>query len=165
MDDVTRKTIGDLLGAARPADLVDKFKSLLREAGVDIKSGARGKYFLAKRGERSVFLLAHESSSQGFWGVLRAHVEELEKTSADHGLTGWGAVLLDASPKRGFWVKGPDIDRLFEDGIVQFSESNGQYLFLDRELRRVRDRVGWFIGIQDFLETSGLIERDYRIEV
>jgi len=54
---------------------------------------------------------------------------------------------------------------LFEDGIAQFSESNGQYLFLDKELRRVRDRVGWFIGIQDFLETSGLLERDYRIEV
>lgn len=165
MDDATRKTIGDFLTAAQPTDLVNQFKALLLKVGVAIKSGQRGKYFLAQREGRSVFLLAHESSSQGFWGVLRVHVEELEKTAAGHGLTGWGAVLLDASPKRGFWVKGSDIDRLFDDGVVQFSESNGQYLFLDKELRRVPDRAGYFIGIQDFLESSGLLERDYRIEV
>ena len=106
MDDATRRTLDDILAAARPANLVDQFKSLLLEVEVTIKSGHRGKYFLAQREGRSIFILAHESSSQGFWGVLRTHVSELEKTTADHGLTGWGAVLLDASAKRGFWIKG-----------------------------------------------------------
>lgn len=87
----------------------------------------------------------------------------MQKTAADHELTGWGAVLLDGSPKRGFWIIGSNIDRSFGDGVLQFSENNGQYLFLDEELRKVPDSARYFIGIQDFLESSGLFERDSRI--
>ena len=165
MDDKTRKTIGDILATARPKDLVDQFKILLTEVGVAIKPEQRGKYFLASKERQTIFLLAHESSSQGFWGVLRTHVEELQKTAADHGLTGWGAVLLDGSSKRGFWVEGSNIDRLFGDGVLQFSENNGQYLFLDKELQKIPGFARYFIGIQDFLESSGLLERDSRIEL
>lgn len=165
MDEETRKVIDDLVGSVRPKDLVDQFRSLLADVGVEVKLGHRGKYFKASREGKSIFVLAHESSSQGFWGVLRTHVEELEKTAADYGLTSWGAVLLDASPKRGFWIKGSDIDRLFGDGVLQFSENNGQYLFVDKELRRIPSLAPYFIGIQEFLETSGLLERNIRIEI
>jgi hypothetical protein len=165
MDDEARKTLNNIIGTHSSIDLVDQFKKLLVGAGVALKTPHKGKYFLASREGRTVFLLAHESSSQGFWGVLRTHVEELQKTTTDQGLTGWGAVLLDASPKRGFWVKGSDIDRLYEKGVLQFSKNNGQYLFLGKELRKIPGLSHYFIGIQDFLESSGLLERESRIEL
>ena len=85
MDDETRRTIDDFLGPARSTDLVNQFRSLLVEVGVVIKLGSRGKYFLAAREEQTVFLLAHESSSQVFLGVLRTLVEELQRTAAVMG--------------------------------------------------------------------------------
>jgi hypothetical protein len=54
---------------------------------------------------------------------------------------------------------------LIDSGRVQYSTKNKQYLFLGRELRKASDSATYFIGIEDFLDLSGLKKVDKRIVI
>lgn len=167
MEENLRRVFEELKSASGPANLVEEFQDLLRAEGVEVEGTTGAKYFAAMKEGRTIIVLAHESTDQGFWGIRRKVVERCQGVAHEKKgeLQGWGAALLDGSPQRGFWVEGDTIRQLYEAGVIQYSSSNDQYLFVAKELRKVPDRALYFIGIGEFLERSGLVEPERRLEI
>ena len=152
----------ELLGGLAPlssGNFVRQLKNRLKKEGLEIAEKSGAKYFAACSGGPTVMLLSHESTDHGLWGIRADIVERcLEKL---HEPTLWGAVLLDGSATRGFWIPGHHI-KLTADS---FSAVNQQHLFHKNRLMVIESLCPYFIGIHDFLEKTGLGSRITKIEI
>lgn len=139
--------------------LVDQFKEFLDEAGVEVRTSSQGKYFRATKDGIALVILAHESTKVGWWGILKSHVDELEKDAEkpEYNLNGWGAVLLHKGPRMGYWIKGENVLELIRLGLVSLS-GQGQYLFADKVLEKKSGLASYFFSVKGFLKLSGLPE-------
>ena len=105
MDEETQKVLSEIMGGSKSRDLVEEFKSYLRDSGVAIKEFHRGKYFTATKHGATTFLLAHESNTMdGWWGIPEEHVKTLQSESAKAGISNWGVVLVHKASRRGYWI-------------------------------------------------------------
>ena len=146
-----------------PGHLVDQFKHRLLKEGAKIEEVPGAKYFAVCMHGPAVVVLAHESTGHGFWGIRRDIVERClraEEKSAPGDFT-WGAVLLDDSFARGFWIHGSHVRELSDS----FSKANEQYLYHKRILENSEGKHGYFIGIHDFFDKGGFSPEPYRVEV
>jgi hypothetical protein len=140
-------------------NFVKQLKNRLKEEGVEVADKSGAKYFAACSGGPTIMLLSHESTDHGFWGV---HADIVERCSEKlHEPTVWGAVLLDGSATRGFWIPGPRI-KLAADS---FSAVNQQHLFHKNRLIAKESLCPYFIGIHDFLGKTGLRSGTTKIEI
>ena len=139
--------------------LVDQFRKFLEEAGVEIRTSAQGKYFRATKAGVSLVILAHESTEVGWWGILKSHIDELEKEAGkpENNLKGWGSVLLHKGSSRGYWIKGENILELIRHSLVSLT-GQGQYLFSDKVLEKRPVLAPYFFSVKGFLKLSGLPE-------
>jgi hypothetical protein len=159
MDEETRKAFDSILG---PPDLVEQFRDNLRILGFKLEPeryDSSFKVFGAEREGRSIVILAHESEEIEFWGVGVKHVQRLRSVAEEHSLECWGAVLIDQSSRRGFWIEGSNIESL-ADSLTR----RGYFLFHGAGLRRNREFAHYFFSVEEFLRMTGFIGPE-RIEI
>ena len=157
MDEETKKVLEELFG---PPDLIEQFIGLLKARDVSIEKhehGIRTKYFLATKVDRSVVVLAHESTKDGWWGIGADLISRVNKVAEDpkFGLGSWGAALIDQKPSRGYWVPGEAISELHGIGLVTL-DSQGKYHFHRPILEAQTELVHSFASIEKFLKLAGL---------
>jgi hypothetical protein len=133
--------------------LVGEFKSRLLKEGAKIEEARGAEYFAVSFHGPAVILLAHGSVGHGLWGIRHDIVERCMKTEERFREEGvrWGAVLLDDSSGRGFWINGKHVQELSDS----FSTTKQQYLYHKRALEASDGIRGYFIGIRDFLDKAG----------
>jgi hypothetical protein len=112
------------LALPEPGDLVSEFKRRLLKEGAKIEEAPGAKYFAACLHGPPVVVLAHESIGHGFWGIRRDIIERCLKAheKVSSGEMRWGALLLDGSLTRGFWISGSHVQELSDS----FSTANEQ---------------------------------------
>lgn len=150
------KVIEDVCELPSEKVLVRQFTKALGEAGVEIQDSPTAKYFVAGRGDVSVIVLAHESTKDGWWGILKHIIDRiigLEKVKTRE--VGWGAALLDKDYKRGYWIMGENIFELKTLCLVSLGKK-GQYHFKHENLRKKPGMARYFYSIEEFLSVSGL---------
>ena len=159
MDEETLKSIDSILGSP---GLVEQFRDSLHILGFKLEPeryNSSFKVFGAERDGRSIIILAHESEEIGFWGVGVKHVQRLRSEAEKHSLECWGAVLIDQSPRRGFWIEGSNIE-----GLADSLSRKGYLLFHSAGLRRNRELAHNFFSVEEFLRMTGFIGPE-RIEI
>lgn len=149
------KEITERPSEIKPKGLVRRFKSGLKEAGVEIEEATGAKYFAAGMSGVEILVLAHESTKDGWWGITEDIVERVKASDAlrEKGVT-WGAALLDKSHSRGYWVLGENISKLKTLGLVTLGKV--QYHFKHDDLQRKPDLAPYFWTIDEFLTHSRL---------
>lgn len=140
--------------------MVEQFKALLREAGVEVRNSRDPKapYFHAVRERTALVVLAQGSTSKERWSIMKTQIRVLEVDAGyrEARLRSWGTVLIDESPDRGFWIKGNNILVLHElEGLVTV-DRKGWFLFEAKKLRRSPELAAYFSTIEGFLKLSGL---------
>jgi hypothetical protein len=143
-------------------DLVEQFRDSLHILGFKLEPeiyDGKFKVFGAERVGRSIIILAHESDKIGFWGVGMKHVQRLRSVAEENSLGCWGAVLIDRSSRRGFWIEGSNIESL-ADSLTR----RGYFLFHDAKLARNRELAHYFFSVEEFLRMTGFIGPE-RIEI
>ena len=140
-------------------NFVKQLKIRLREEGVEVAEKSGVKYFAACNGGPTVMLLSYESNDHDFWGIRADIVKRCSENIEEP--TVWGAVLLDGSATRGFWIPGHHI-KLAADS---FSSVKQQHLFHKNRLIAKESLCPYFIGIHDFIEKTGLRRGITKIEI
>ena len=143
-------------------DLVEQFRNSLHILGFKLEPetyDGKFKVFGAEKDGRSIIILAHESSEIGFWGVGMKHVQRLRSVAEKHSLGCWGAVLIDQSSSRGFWIDGSNIESL-SDSLSR----RGYFLFHHEKLARNREIANYFFSVEEFLRITGFFGPE-RIEI
>ena len=143
-------------------DLVEQFRDSLHILGFTLEPERYDrsfKVFGAERDGRSIVILAHESEDKGFWGIGKHHLQRLRSVAEEHDLGCWGAVLIDQSPRRGFWIEGSNIESL-ADSLTR----KGIFLFHEAGLRRNPELAHYFFSVEEFLRITGIIGPE-RIEI
>lgn len=154
MDDETRKTLSEIMGSSKPRDLVEEFKSHLREAGIEIKEFHQAKYCAALKHGKTTFLLAHGSTTpDGWWGIPEEHVKSLESESEKAGISSWGAVLLHKAPRRGYWLSSEHLLEII-DIIPLRADTQGKYHLTSDLLDSQSELAPPFFSIQKFLDLA-----------
>lgn len=163
MDEESRKVFSDFVTDSRPEDQVKQFIDILRKPPYEIditedQEDSRTKYFGATKDGKSIFVLAHKSTTKdGWWGIGRSLVERVKKASENprHNLSGWGAALIDSEPYRGYWINGEDFLELCDIGLIS-PNRNGLYEIHGITLRSQVDPAPCFSTIHKFLTLCGL---------
>ena len=137
-------------------DLVTRFKLLLNNAGIEIKDySLPSKYFQANKNDSRVFILAHESTKDRWWGVLCNLIERVrQEKHVKSGLIRWGIVLLDGDPRKGYWIPAENLDKLKQLGGAK--ELDLQFHFRGDIIDLHPQLAPPFFTIPKFLKLTGL---------
>jgi hypothetical protein len=156
MDEEARKILSEIMGSPKPRDLVEEFKSYLRDSGVVIKEFHQGKYFAATKRGATTFLLAHESTTMdGWWGIPEEHVKMLESESEKVGISNWGAVLVHKASRRGYWISSDHLLELI-DIIPLRPDKQAKYHLTSDLLDSQAELAPPFFSIAKFLDLTGM---------
>ena len=137
-------------------DLVTQFKRLLNNTGIETKDySPPAKYFRAKKNDSRVFMFAHESTKDRWWGVSCDLIERVrQEKHVKSGLIQWGIVLLDGYPTKGYWIPAENLDKLKQLGGAK--ELDLQFQFHGDTIDLHPQLAPPFFSIPKFLKLTGL---------